>query len=105
MANLGCFKVVSDADKSGSQLSVQQIKDMLTFVYKYRDGDDPFDMIFPNGKPDENPAEVIDRVGPYEEVGVTWWFEQLNPWRFGWDNQGDWPIKKMRARVLAGPPR
>jgi len=43
-------------DDGPFNISVQQIKDMLTFIHKYRDQDDPFDMIFPNRKPDENPA-------------------------------------------------
>jgi hypothetical protein len=23
-------------------------------------------------------------VAAYEEAGVTWWIESIDPWRFGW---------------------
>ena len=36
-------------------------------------------------------------VLPYIAAGITWWLEDLNPWRG--------PLEAMVARIQAGPPR
>jgi hypothetical protein len=43
-------------------------------------------------------------VEPYVEAGVTWWLENINPWRFEWDEEGPWPFETMRQHILEGPP-
>jgi alkanesulfonate monooxygenase SsuD/methylene tetrahydromethanopterin reductase-like flavin-dependent oxidoreductase (luciferase family) len=42
-------------------------------------------------------------VAAYQQVGVTWWVEKIQPERWGsWTN---WPLEAMRTRVWQGPPR
>ena len=47
-------------------------------------------------------------VRPYEEAGVTWWIEPIDPFRFGWSYEVPWAPEatvQMRERVRQGPPR
>jgi alkanesulfonate monooxygenase SsuD/methylene tetrahydromethanopterin reductase-like flavin-dependent oxidoreductase (luciferase family) len=64
-----------------------------------------FDLVLVNG----NPEWDLDRDGSeaarYEESGLTWWLEAVDPWRFSEDLSGGWPVGAMRERILAGPPR
>lgn len=62
----------------------------------------PFDVIHWGITPAQGGTAVVQ---PYAEVGVTWWLENISPWRFGSGTDGNWPLEAMRERVLAGPPR
>jgi len=47
-------------------------------------------------------------VESYANVGVTWWIEPVDPWRFGWSFEVPWAAEAtvlMRERIRQGPPR
>ncbi|MBN1284336.1 MAG: LLM class flavin-dependent oxidoreductase, partial [Anaerolineae bacterium] len=102
----GCFPLLSGDPPP--DITVEDIKAIMDYIHAHRPPElagKPFDMALSNGRVGEDPAALIDRVGAYEAAGVTWWVEQVNPWRFGWREEGPWPLEAMRERVLAGPPR
>jgi alkanesulfonate monooxygenase SsuD/methylene tetrahydromethanopterin reductase-like flavin-dependent oxidoreductase (luciferase family) len=41
-------------------------------------------------------------VAAYQQVGVTWWVEKIQPER--WGSWTDWPLEAIRTRVRQGPP-
>jgi alkanesulfonate monooxygenase SsuD/methylene tetrahydromethanopterin reductase-like flavin-dependent oxidoreductase (luciferase family) len=69
-----------------------------------RAGDRPFDLALANGNPEWDVEEDAEEVARYAEVGLTWWLEDIGPWRFGAGEDPPWPLEAMRERVLAGPP-
>lgn len=52
----------------------------------------------------DNPAQLMERIARYSEIGMTWLLEQLYPEHFGSEWQGTWPVEAMRRRILQGPP-
>jgi alkanesulfonate monooxygenase SsuD/methylene tetrahydromethanopterin reductase-like flavin-dependent oxidoreductase (luciferase family) len=47
-------------------------------------------------------AQDREVVATYQQVGVTWWVEKIQPER--WGSWTDWPLEAMRTRVRQGPP-
>lgn len=98
----GVFPLAKDPD---SYLKPDDIRDILAYIRQFRTDPAPFDVANTGRTPGDNPAAARDWVAKYETAGVTWWLEGIDPWRFGWKMQGDWPIEAMRERILQGPPR
>jgi len=69
-----------------------------------RDPDVPFDILLTNGNPEWDPQRDAAEVSRYAGTGLTWWNEDVDPFRFGWRPGQRWPLAAMRERVLAGPP-
>lgn len=63
----------------------------------------PFEVVHPGITAGTDAAHDRALVATYEQVGVTWWAEQVLPTLWGsWTN---WPIEQMRARIRKGPPK
>ena len=103
----GVFPIGRDLSLS-EMLSPAQMRDVLAHTLAGREHAAPFDVahagITPGKDRAQDAAQEAETVAQYAEAGVTWWLEQINPWAFGWDGRGPWPLEAMRARVLAGPP-
>ncbi|HWI46062.1 MAG TPA: hypothetical protein VNT12_07805 [Rubrobacter sp.] len=69
-----------------------------------RAGDGPFELVVAGETPGEDRKEGVRIVSAFEEAGVTWWIESIDPWRFGWTEGEPWPSEEMRRRVRQGPP-
>ncbi len=69
------------------------------------DGEGRFDIALANGNPQWNLAADAAEAARYEDAGLTWWLEDIDPWRFGGDAEPPWQLGAMRERILAGPPR
>ena len=65
----------------------------------------PFDVVVAGETPGEDQKEGARTVAAYEEAGVTWWVESIDPWRFGWTGDESWPTVEMRDRIRQGPPK
>ncbi len=106
----GYFPIDRDHFAFDRMMSVELMREAVAFVRQQRQalgrGDTPFDFIHAGITPGGDPAADAAIVAPYAEAGVTWWLEQVTPWVFGWseEDEGPWPVERMRARVLAGPP-
>ncbi|MFX0064816.1 MAG: LLM class flavin-dependent oxidoreductase [Candidatus Hermodarchaeota archaeon] len=76
------------------RLKPSDISDIINYINQYRSKEDPFDVVFPSyssSKKEEN-----EWIKEYAEVGCTWFFECLDPWR------GD--LENMKEVVKRGPP-
>jgi alkanesulfonate monooxygenase SsuD/methylene tetrahydromethanopterin reductase-like flavin-dependent oxidoreductase (luciferase family) len=85
-------------------MSVEHIKEAIAYVREHRQGAGPFDVVHGGNTPG-HPSQDGDIVAPYTEAGVTWWLENISPWRFGWEWKGEWPLEAMRDRIRRGPPK
>lgn len=68
-------------------------------------GERPFDLALANGNPEWDVQRDAEEVARYADAGLTWWLEDVGPWRFGAGEDPPWPLEAMRERVLVGPPR
>jgi alkanesulfonate monooxygenase SsuD/methylene tetrahydromethanopterin reductase-like flavin-dependent oxidoreductase (luciferase family) len=80
-------------------MSPSQMRDVATFVHRHRESDRPFDLAHWGVTPHHGGAVMDDYAG----VGVTWWLETLEPWSYGWDGTGPWPVDHMNERIYRGP--
>ncbi|HZU14099.1 MAG TPA: LLM class flavin-dependent oxidoreductase [Chloroflexota bacterium] len=90
------------------QLTPEEWREILTYIAQHRTSSEPFDAVHSGGQ-----TTGTDRAGdaatvrPYGEAGVTWWLEDVSPWRFGlrWEDElTPARTRPIRERVLAGPP-
>lgn len=89
-------------------LSVDEWRDIIDRVQQHRTSDSPLDLVQSGRTPGEDPALAAEIVAPFDALGLTWWVEHVDPWRFGldWGNlMTDEAADKMRERVRQGPPR
>lgn len=65
------------------------------------------DLVQGGTTPGDNPARAAEIVAPFKEIGLTWWIEHIDPWRFGLE-WGEFVTpdaqEKMNERILQGPP-
>lgn len=86
------------------QMTPQDIAEVAAFIAARRTVSRPFDMIHEGLTGGHDRAADAAFVAPYAQAGVTWWMENVNPWRYGWNWQGAYPLEMMRARIRNGPP-
>lgn len=59
----------------------------------------PYDIVVEAESPADDSAAAIAKARPYEHAGATWWIE--SPWGI----TGPDAAARLRARIVAGPPR
>ena len=94
--------------KWGSSITPDEWGELLAYVQKYRTSNTPFDAVHSGTTPGDDPVQAAEVVRTYEEAGVTWWIEPVDPWRFGWSYEVPWAPEAtvlMRERIRQGPPR
>jgi len=83
--------------RDGPPRDVEQLAEALGYVRARRAAHaGPFDVVY-SGDPLKSPE-------PYARAGATWWLARLTPDAFGADWAGEWPLERMRAFIMAGPP-
>jgi alkanesulfonate monooxygenase SsuD/methylene tetrahydromethanopterin reductase-like flavin-dependent oxidoreductase (luciferase family) len=97
----GIFPISRDDEKF---LTPTQIREIIGRVFACRAVDGPFDVVHTGFTEGDDPARAVEQAASYADAGVTWWLENVNPFRFGWRMQGPWPFAAMRERILQGPP-
>ena len=85
----------------GESLTIDQTRAIVDFVRAHRSADSGYDFVISGQTQEGDRAKAVE----YASAGATWWLEDVNPWRFGWNWHGPWPVEAMRARINAGPPR
>ncbi len=81
----------------GTKQSPQDVRDMLDYIRSLRTSTEPFDVAH-GGKTSgtDREGDAIE-VRRYRDAGVTWWLEDLNPWRG--------TLTEMKERISNGPTR
>lgn len=91
--------------KGGAMPTPDDLREMVAYVEAQRTSAGPFDVVLAGATPGADPAEDAAIVAPYAGAGLTWWVESVDPWRYGWNWDGDWPVEAMNERVRRGPPK
>ena len=91
--------------KGGAMLTPDDLREIVAYVGQQRSSAAPFDVVLGGATPNDDPAQGAAIVAAYADAGATWWLENVEPWRYGWNWQGDWPVEAMNERIRAGPPK
>lgn len=90
-------------------LNAAEWKVIMDYVNQHRtDPNAPFDWVHGGITPGDNPAEVARILQPLMDVGVNWWIESVDAWRFGWKWENDLTpetTRLMQTRIRQGPPK
>ncbi len=78
-------------------ITPDEVREMVDYIGKFRSVDTPLEVSLGGITPGKSHAQDKAIVEPYEEAGVTWWLEYLY--------SGRGSIKKVKERIMAGPPR
>jgi hypothetical protein len=85
-------------------MTPEDAREVAHYVADHRARSDPIELVVAGETPGEDRKKAARLVTAYEEAGVTWWIESIDPWRFGWTEGESWPSEEMRRRVRQGPP-
>jgi hypothetical protein len=89
-------------------LTADDWREILGYIGEHRRGGGTFDAVHAGQSAGGGGAEDRERVAELAAAGVTWWIEDVSPWRFGLGWEDQWPPEMsalMRERVRRGPPR
>lgn len=87
------------------KLLPEHIKAIRSFIHEQGNETPNFDIVAGGQTKD---SQDIAEVSDYVEAGLTWWMEDLSPFRlgYGWEDLWkEWDIAPLKARIEAGPPR
>lgn len=91
-----------------SMVTVDDWRDIQAYIRQHRTSDAPFDWVQGGTTPGDQPDQAAEIAGQYQEIGATWWVEQIDPWRFGlgWDDLlTSEVVERMNTRIRQGPPK
>lgn len=80
------------------------LKDVVTFITSQRTSPSPFELICTGFTFNDKPSLAAEMIGKRALLGMTWWLEAIAPYRFGLGFMDEWPVDKLRERILQGPP-
>ncbi|KXK20810.1 MAG: putative oxidoreductase [Chloroflexi bacterium OLB15] len=89
-------------------VSVDEWRSIQDYILERRAADAPFDWVQGGATPGDHPEQAAEIVAPYQDIGITWWVEHLDPWRFGlgWDELlTPNSVEQMNERIHQGPPK
>lgn len=94
--------------KWGGEITPDEWRELLAYITQHRSSAAPFDAVHSGRTSGSHTDQDHDMVAAYADAGVTWWVEDINPWRYGWSWEEAWSSEatvRMRERVQQGPPR
>ncbi len=89
-------------------MSPDNWRETLSYIRRHRTLDTPFDAVHAGAVPEDRWHSAAPHVEPYVEAGVTWWIEDVSPWRFGASWEEPWKpqdTQRMVELIRRGPPR
>jgi alkanesulfonate monooxygenase SsuD/methylene tetrahydromethanopterin reductase-like flavin-dependent oxidoreductase (luciferase family) len=89
-------------------ISVEEWRAIIDDINAQRASAAPYDFVQGGTTPGDDPARAREIVAPFAALGLSWWIEKIDPWRFGlgWDELLTRDIvEKMNERIRQGPPR
>jgi len=101
----GVFPILATTSLDGLPLAPAELRQIAAYTLAHRTSDAPFEVVVSGQATSDGVAWPNGSVADYAGAGATWWIEDIIPWRFGWQEQGPWPVEAMRERVRHGPPR
>lgn len=79
----------------GTKQTPEDVREMVSYIMANRHSSEPFEVAFGGKTSGTDIAADAHEVIAYRDAGVTFWLEDLNPWRG--------PLAEMRERIRRGP--
>lgn len=76
-------------------LTPENIREIKSYIKEYRTTDVPFDIVY-IGTLSTDRSQADETVSEYEDAGVTWWLENIEP-------LFSLPVEQVRERLRRGP--
>jgi alkanesulfonate monooxygenase SsuD/methylene tetrahydromethanopterin reductase-like flavin-dependent oxidoreductase (luciferase family) len=76
-------------------LTPGNIREIKSYIKEYRTADAPFDIVYIGTLPGDR-SQAEETVSEYQDAGVTWWLENLEPLFSS-------PVEQVRERLRRGP--
>jgi alkanesulfonate monooxygenase SsuD/methylene tetrahydromethanopterin reductase-like flavin-dependent oxidoreductase (luciferase family) len=98
----GFFPIRVDAG-----ITLDDWREIVPELRRLRTGDGPFDLVHPGRIADDRWGRAGDIVAPFADLGVTWWIEDVSPWRSGHPWEVRWTpeiTRDMNEIIRRGPP-
>ena len=92
----------------GEPLTPTDWRAILAAIAERRTSGAPFDAVHSGRTPGKDLDQGAAIAASYAEAGVTWWIEDITPWRFGFQFEDPWSpeaTRRMDERIKQGPPR
>jgi alkanesulfonate monooxygenase SsuD/methylene tetrahydromethanopterin reductase-like flavin-dependent oxidoreductase (luciferase family) len=89
-------------------ITVDEWREILDYLEQHRTGGGSYDLVQGGVTPGNDPVLTAKIVEPFNELGLTWWIEHIDPWRFGlgWEDLvTPEASEKMAERIRQGPPK
>lgn len=97
----GLFPLATDDSKE-----FEQLRWMVDYTLEQRTSSDPFDIVYiGQSKISDNPTVAADIAGQIQDIGFTWWLENLSTRREGAEHAHEWTYERLHERVMQGPPK
>jgi alkanesulfonate monooxygenase SsuD/methylene tetrahydromethanopterin reductase-like flavin-dependent oxidoreductase (luciferase family) len=91
-------------DVETEEQELAQLAEAVRYLEDCRKEDHPLEIISAGSTPGDDLARAAELVTPRADLGVTWWLEEIDPYKFGVRFKDEWPVEALRERVLQGPP-
>ncbi len=94
--------------KFGGTITVDDWKAIKQTLFKYRRAETGFDLVHSGITPGDDTEQAHELTAPLAAIGITWWLEAVDPWRFGdsWElPMSPQAAQRMEDRIQQGPPR
>jgi alkanesulfonate monooxygenase SsuD/methylene tetrahydromethanopterin reductase-like flavin-dependent oxidoreductase (luciferase family) len=91
-----------------SMVSVDEWQSIQAYIQEHWVAETPLNWVQGGTTPGAEPEQAAAVVAPYQKIGVQWWVEQIDPWRFGlgWDELlTPGVVELMNERIRQGPPK
>lgn len=81
----------------GTKQSPQDVREMVKYIMSMRTSGEPFEVAYGGKTSGIDKDADREEVRLYREAGITWWLEDLNPWRGS--------LAEMKERIKNGSTR
>ncbi len=99
----GVFPLFFGAKSEEQELA--QLKEAVCYIETQRTDPVSIELVCTGVTVPEEQQQASEMIGKRAALGMTWWLESITPARFRLDFKDEWPVGKMRERILQGPPR
>ncbi len=92
----------------GEPMTPDDWREVMALIRRHRTLDTPFDLVKPGWMPEDHWHAASSVVEPFSDAGVTWWIEDVSPWRFSGNWEAPWLpeyTERMIEMIRRGPPR
>lgn len=89
-------------------ITVNEWRVIIDYLERHRPNEGSYDLVQGGVTPGNDSTQAAKIVAPFNEIGLTWWIEHLDPWRFGlgWEDLVTLEVsEKMNERIYQGPPK